>query len=145
MMIEQIEAFLNSHTLCVLATVRDNVPHCSLMAYIVDEHSRVVYMATPRDTNKYQNILKNPQVSLLVDDRSQGDYPGQRAEHALTVHGTCHRVEDEATKKRVRERLAETRPDMRGFIFDPQSEVIAIDIHSFLFLHGVSDAQLVEV
>jgi nitroimidazol reductase NimA-like FMN-containing flavoprotein (pyridoxamine 5'-phosphate oxidase superfamily) len=145
MMIERIEAFLNSHSVCVLATVRDNMPHCSLMAYIVDEHSRVVYMVTPRDTNKYQNILKNPHVSLLVDDRYQGDFPGQRAEHALTVHGTCHRVEDEATKQLVRERLAETRPDMRDFIYDPGSEVIAIYIHSFLFLDGVSDAHLIEV
>jgi nitroimidazol reductase NimA-like FMN-containing flavoprotein (pyridoxamine 5'-phosphate oxidase superfamily) len=145
MMIERIEAFLNNHTICVLATVRDNMPHCSLMAYVVDERSRLVYMVTPRDTNKYQNILKNPHVSLLVDDRSQGDFPGQRADHALTVHGTCHRAEDQTTKKLVRERLAKTRPDMRDFIYDAQSEVIAVDIHSFLFLDGVSDAHLVEV
>jgi nitroimidazol reductase NimA-like FMN-containing flavoprotein (pyridoxamine 5'-phosphate oxidase superfamily) len=145
MMIERIEAFLNNHTICVLATVRDNIPHCSLMAYMVDEHSRVVYMVTPRNTNKYQNILKNPHVSLLVDDRCQGHYPGQRAEHALTVHGTCRRVEDEATKQLVRDRLAETRPDMRDFIYDAQSEVIAIDIVSFLFLHGVTDAHLIEL
>jgi nitroimidazol reductase NimA-like FMN-containing flavoprotein (pyridoxamine 5'-phosphate oxidase superfamily) len=144
-MIERIEAFLNNHHICVLATVRDNMPHCSLMAYIVDEHFRVVYMVTPRDTNKYQNILKNPHVSLLVDDRCEGDYPGQRAEHALTVHGTCQRVEDETTKKMARERLAEKRPDMRDFIYDTQSEVIAIGIHSFLFLAGVTDAHLVEV
>ncbi len=46
-----------------------NEPHCSLMSYAVNEDCREIYMMTFRSTRKYENLLSNPVVSLLVDNR----------------------------------------------------------------------------
>ncbi|ODV79137.1 uncharacterized protein CANTADRAFT_51664 [Suhomyces tanzawaensis NRRL Y-17324] len=53
-----------------LATCKDNVPHVSLMNYTYYHGSEGDYIiiSTPKKTTKYENIVANPIVSLLVHD-----------------------------------------------------------------------------
>jgi nitroimidazol reductase NimA-like FMN-containing flavoprotein (pyridoxamine 5'-phosphate oxidase superfamily) len=144
-MLDRITSFLEQHHLCVLATVRDGAPHCSLMAYVTGSESRTVYMATYRDTGKFSNLTDNPRVSLLIDDRCAGPEPGRRAARALTVHGDCRPVENPKTQERIRERLVEKRPDMRDFVSADRTAVVEVRIRSFLFMEGVTGKSYVEV
>jgi general stress protein 26 len=43
--------------LCVLATVSEGKPHCSLMSYITDEEAREIYLISHRQTKKYFNLM----------------------------------------------------------------------------------------
>ena len=50
-MIEKMKAFVKQKDICVLATSSaDALPHCSLMAYVVDEQCEDAYMATYKST-----------------------------------------------------------------------------------------------
>lgn len=61
---------LNAKTLhAVLATAYDNIPYTSLVAYAFDDQKKVFIFLTPRKTTKFINILRNPDVSLLIDTR----------------------------------------------------------------------------
>jgi len=58
---------LNTKSLnAVMATAQDNIPYTSLVAYAFDYQEKVFVFLTPRKTTKYINILKNPNVSLLI-------------------------------------------------------------------------------
>ncbi|CAI8498082.1 unnamed protein product [Pichia kudriavzevii] len=64
-----------------LATCSDNIPHVSLMNYTFIENDpsssncellksaqHMILIATPQNTKKYNNLMKNNKVSLLVHD-----------------------------------------------------------------------------
>ena len=69
MTLERMKAMVRDHDICVLATVAEGEPHCSLMAYVPDESCREIYMVTHRKTKKYRNLRANPAISLLIDTR----------------------------------------------------------------------------
>ena len=59
-------AFLGKNDVCRLATAsRDAKPHVVPVCYIF--HKGYFYIATDYGTKKYNNLLENPQVALVVD------------------------------------------------------------------------------
>ncbi|MGD8520661.1 MAG: pyridoxamine 5'-phosphate oxidase family protein [Desulfobacterales bacterium] len=141
-MLEQMKALTREKNMCVLATIAGAKPYCSLMAYVADESCEEIYMATHRKTQKYQNLLDNPAVSLLIDTRETSRRARTRA---LTVEGTFHRIKDETKKNRVKEILLKTHPHLKEFVDHPDAELIRIKINAFLLLNGLSDAHYVQL
>ncbi len=68
-MLEKMKHFVRKKNICVLATVSDHKPYCSLMAYITDATCEEIYMVTHKNTTKFNNLQNNPLVSLLIDSR----------------------------------------------------------------------------
>lgn len=67
---ESVLNLLNSSRFIHLATCLDNKPHVSLMNYtfVRQGDDNVVIVSTPRKTTKFENMLSNPNVSLLIHD-----------------------------------------------------------------------------
>ena len=86
-MLDKMKELLKAKDICVLATVSDNRPHCSLMVYATDEQCREIYMVTHRQTKKFRNLTENPVVSLLIDTREEDLGPRRSNAKALTVNG----------------------------------------------------------
>jgi nitroimidazol reductase NimA-like FMN-containing flavoprotein (pyridoxamine 5'-phosphate oxidase superfamily) len=129
MMLEKIRSFVRNKNVCVLSTVSDNKPYCSLMAYITDDICKEIYMVTHKNTTKFNNLQKNPLVSLLIDSRET--QPRSNAQ-ALTVEGVFIPLADENKKQKIRDRMLKSFPHMKDFIHHPESEFIRIKINSFL-------------
>jgi nitroimidazol reductase NimA-like FMN-containing flavoprotein (pyridoxamine 5'-phosphate oxidase superfamily) len=144
-MIEKIKALVREKDTCVLATVSENSPHCSLMSYVTDAECREIYMVTHRETKKYRNLQKNPATSLLIDTRA--DAPGNHREviAALTINGTFQKMEDDAKREHARAKLLERHPGLREFINDPDAEIIAVRCRSFQLLEGIRDSYFITV
>ena len=137
MMLKEMEALAREKNICVLATVADGKPYCSLMAYVTDENCKEIYMMTHKNTTKYENLMKNPSVSILIDTR---DIPPRSEAKALTVEGTYAAIESEEKRKKVRAKLLSVHPHLAGFINHPEAEVLRFKISSFLLLNGLQDA-----
>lgn len=67
---ESVTSLLKAKHFVHLATCFDNQPHVSLMnyAYYHDSAHHYIIISTPTNTTKYDNMTKNPKVSLLVHD-----------------------------------------------------------------------------
>jgi nitroimidazol reductase NimA-like FMN-containing flavoprotein (pyridoxamine 5'-phosphate oxidase superfamily) len=141
-MLDQMKALVKEKSMCVLATIAGAKPYCSLMAYVVDESCQEIYMVTRRKTQKYQNLLENPSVSLLIDSREKA--PRSQTQ-ALTVEGSYRRIKNETKKIKVKEKLIKIHPHLREFIDHPDAELICIEINAFLLLNGLSDAHYVQL
>lgn len=139
-MLEAIKALVREQDLCVLATVGEDKPHCSLMGYAVDEECREIYMATLKATRKFKNISANPSVSILIDDRRQADLP-----KALTVSGVFEPMEDQTAKDGVKAKLIRRRPDLAGLMGNEDAEIIRIKVYSFLLLQDPTTAGYIEL
>ena len=136
-MLEQMKSLAREKNVCVLATIAGSKPYCSLMAYAANDACKEIYMVTHRKTKKYQNLLENPAVSLLIDTREKSPRTGAQA---LTVEGEFERIEDESKKVKVRQILLENHPHLEAFIDHQDAELICIKINAFLLLNGLTDA-----
>lgn len=141
-MLEKMKALVRKKNICVLATVSDHKPYCSLMAYITDAACDEIYMVTHRNTTKFNNLQKNPSVSLLIDSRET--QPRSNAQ-ALTIDGVFIPLIDENKKQKIRDRMMESFPHMKDFIHHPESELIRIKINSFLLLDGLTESQFISL
>lgn len=87
---EMFESF-DTLRFAVLATSEQGSPYTSLIAFALTPDRHTLIFATPKATRKYENIISQPAVSILVDNRSQeaGDIQGAQA---VTLLGTAQEV-----------------------------------------------------
>jgi len=142
MMLEKMKNFVRKKNICVLSTASDNKPYCSLMAYVTDATCKEVYMVTHKNTTKFNNLQKNPLVSLLIDSRET--QPRSNAQ-ALTIDGVYTPLRDENKKQKLRDRMLKSFPHMQNFIYHPEAELICIKINSFLLLEGLTESHFVSL
>ena len=137
MMLEEMKALAREKNSCVLATIVDTKPYCSLMAYVTNRACTEIYMVTHRQSQKFQNLIANPAVSLMIDTR---DTSPRSAARAMTVEGVFQKITDPAKEQQVRRELLSTHPHLNEFMDHPEAEVFQITIKSFLLLNGLTQA-----
>jgi nitroimidazol reductase NimA-like FMN-containing flavoprotein (pyridoxamine 5'-phosphate oxidase superfamily) len=138
-MLEIMKTIVKENDLCVLATVSEGKPHCSLMAYSASDDCREIYMVTRKNTSKYINLLENPSVSLLIDTREENAHPLRSSTKALTVNGLFQKTYDEEKRRLIRVRLLETHPFLKQILDHPDAEFLCILVESFLLLNGPTE------
>jgi nitroimidazol reductase NimA-like FMN-containing flavoprotein (pyridoxamine 5'-phosphate oxidase superfamily) len=136
-MLVDMKQLVREKNICVLATLGGNKPYCSLMAYAPNSDGSEVYMATRRSSRKFKNLSENPAVSLLIDTREDAARSQIRA---LTVEGTCARIEDETQKQLAAALLLSVHPHLESFLAHVDIEILCVTIRSFLLLKGLDDA-----
>ena len=136
-MLTEMKALAKENKTCVLATVADGKPHCSLMAYVTDDNCEEIYMVTLRNSQKYRNLTENPAVSILIDTRENS----QRSEaKALTVEGLYAVIQCKEKQEKIQARLLSVHPHLTDFINHSEAEILRIEISSFLLLKGLQEA-----
>ena len=141
-MLENMLAFIRENDNCVLATSQGQEPHASLMAYLPEDQGRMIYLITSAETVKYRNIMANPQVSLLIDDRRAGE--ADRRVRALTVGGVCTPA-PEAEQEELKARFARRLPHLAGITADPAATVLMVMVRTLQFLTGPTESSFVEI
>lgn len=139
-MLEKMKDIVKANDLCVLATVSEGKPHCSLMSYISDEEGKEVYLISHKQTKKYENLMGNPTVSLLIDTREEEKGEKRIYIKALTVSGEFQTIKDFGKKEFIRKKFLKRHPHLADFLNDPEAEIFSIRIKSFQLLEGVRDA-----
>jgi nitroimidazol reductase NimA-like FMN-containing flavoprotein (pyridoxamine 5'-phosphate oxidase superfamily) len=139
-MSEKMKSMVKENDLCVLATVSEGKPHCSLMSYIADEEGREIYLVSHKQTKKYSNLMKNPSVSVLIDTREEERGQRRTDLKALTVSGEFQTLNDPRKEDLIRGKFLKRHPHLRDFLNDPDAEIFSIKINSFQLLDGVKDA-----
>jgi nitroimidazol reductase NimA-like FMN-containing flavoprotein (pyridoxamine 5'-phosphate oxidase superfamily) len=142
---EDIQALICGNNHCVLATAVGNRPHCSLMSYTAGPRGRELYMITLRNTQKFANLLINPQVSVLIDTRMEDSGSRRGQVKALTINGVFRGVTDSREKDAVRRQLAAAHPHLQKITDHPEAEPFSITVESVLLLEGVAEAYFEEV
>ena len=139
-MLEKMKDIVRGNDLCVLATVSEGKPHCSLMTYIPDDECSEIFMVSHKQTKKYGNLTANPIVSLLIDTREERRGQQRMDLKALTVVGEFQAIIDQTKKTLIHAKFSKKHPHLTDFLNDPGAEIFSIKIKSFQLLDGVKDA-----
>jgi nitroimidazol reductase NimA-like FMN-containing flavoprotein (pyridoxamine 5'-phosphate oxidase superfamily) len=140
-MLEAIKELIQSRDVCVLSTVSDGAPHCSLMSYVADDRCREIYMLTLSGTRKYRNLAGNSAVSLLIDNREEGRGGGRNIQ-ALTISGVFREINAPVEAALIRRRLLERHPQLAELIAGGETRVFAVRATAFQLLDGLRRAHI---
>ena len=133
---QSIRTLIQSQDILVLATSDNNIPHTSLMAYVPSENCTTFFMATYRNTSKFANIISNPRVSLLLDDRNADPSRDRLKTMALTVHGKAVVLDDPVQCKAVGDALRQKHSHLRTFLEGKEIAYLAVQASTFQLLTG---------
>lgn len=138
-----IAGLLNEQRLAILATVSQQSPYCNLVAFTPSDDLQTIIFTTPRSTSKYANMMHNPNVSLLVDDRMRSGVNFQSG-MAVTAVGAVAPVgpqEEDALKSRHGARHAE----LNDFIYSPDCALVQVRVVRYILVSSLRDAAVLEI
>lgn len=125
--------------LAALATQEPGHPYLSLMAFAVTEDLSSLIVATKKGTRKYNNMIKAPGVSFLIDDRSLEKDVFQ---HTMAVTGVGRAIEIEENEKGSGAALfLKKHPELEAFVRSGECALIKILIDDLVVIDQFQEAE----
>ena len=141
--IEYIGGLLKASRLAVLATERDGQPHASLIAITPVQGFRQMIFATYRNTRKFENIVHNGRVAVLI----QGEdfySSGRKKVFALTAFGHALEVVISEQEEAMHVHM-ERHPDLLNFLRSGEFALIRIKVEAYQIVRGIDDVTWLNV
>lgn len=129
----EIHALLYSQRFAVLATQSGGQPYTSLMAFVVVDGLQAILVATSAATRKLANILAEPRVALLMDNRDNAEKDFQAAS-SLTVIGSAGALV-EADKQRYQAAYLARHPALGDFLGDSKTVLVKIAVTNCILVN----------
>ena len=135
---DKLSSILASQKLAVLATDKDAQPYNCLVAIAGTADLKHLMFCTSRSTRKYGELIENPRVSILADNRSntESDFDNAAAVTATGRATEAHGVE--------RDRLAhiylEKHRNLIDFVNSPDNALIRVDVLEYV-ISGFTDVR----
>lgn len=127
-----VGSLLGSQSVGVLATYDGTVPYCSMVAFAGTEDLRSIVFATMRDTRKYANIKRTPEVSILIDSRTNRMEDFNDA-MALTTIGSISEPAGGA-KTEALSLFLSRHPYLRDFVLDPNCAILKMNVRKYVLV-----------
>ncbi len=134
---DTLQTLCHSQPLAVLATAAGTVPYASLVAVALTTDLQSLYFATPRATRKFNNLVSNGQVALLIDNRSN-QVEDFRQAAAATMIGTAEELSG-AEKDSALEIYLARHPHLNDFAHSPEAALFKVRIERINMVNGFQD------
>lgn len=119
----------------VLATEKNKEPYLSLVGFLLDEDLKNLYFYTPVSSRKYDNIISNPSVSLLIDSREK--YASQTDMiTAVTLTGIANAVKK--PERNILEKYLSRYPELKNFTDSGLNVLIKVNIIKYIIVSNFS-------
>jgi len=130
-----VQELLNSQRLAVLATLMSDQlgrPYSNLIAFATTDDLKEILFATTRATRKFSNLIEDPRVSLLIDNRSNQETDFGEAS-AVTVLGTAGEVLG-SERKSYLQLFLKKHPYLEEFVTAPTCALIRVKVEKFILV-----------
>jgi nitroimidazol reductase NimA-like FMN-containing flavoprotein (pyridoxamine 5'-phosphate oxidase superfamily) len=142
-LVSLLNQLFESQWSAALATQDGGQPYLSLMAFAATPDLRRLLLVTDRHTRKYANIMAEPRVALLVDNRSNAPADTEEAV-AVTVLGQA-----EETAPGEREELLplflSKHPHMEAFATSPTCALITVTVATYFVVQRFQEVREVRM
>jgi uncharacterized pyridoxamine 5'-phosphate oxidase family protein len=128
---DRLEKLGRSEMSAVLATESGGQPYTSIIAFALAPGLKGLVFATPKATSKYRNIVRNPHVSVLIDNRSRARKDIMRGE-AVTILGTARPVRRGKRWMELASALTEKNPGLADFVNAPTTALIYVEAARYI-------------
>jgi hypothetical protein len=137
--IERLKTFFSTQKTAVLATQEMEGPYLSLMALAWTEDLSHIIIATRKGTRKYSNIMKSPQVALLIDNRS---IQGEDFQNTMAVTALGKVMKPASSEIDFLTSLFLGRhPDLESFVRFPECVLLKVQIKKYIIISHFEEAE----
>jgi len=132
-----IEDALQTNQLAVLATVGDDQPHASLIAFTPFDGLRQLFFATYRNTRKFRNLAVNGKVAVLIEGKNEGK-SGIQNGFVITAYGSASEINFEDNDAVLQAHL-QKYPELLSFISEPDCALIRVKVENYQVVQGIEN------
>ena len=137
-----LRELFSKQSLGVLASVGEVYPRTNLVAFVVFDDLKKMLFATPRFTRKYCNVKKNPQVSVLVDNRSN-DVADFTDAVAVSVFGDAVEVIED--RQKYLDIYLAKHPYLDKFVASPTCVFFEIQVKYYDIISRFQNVRILEM
>ena len=119
----------SSQSLAVLATHSDGQSYGSLVAFVATEDLKHLLFATTRATRKYSNLMKNPRVAMVMDNRTNEESDFHQA-MAVTATGQVREVTG-SDRDRLTKLYLSKHPHLVDFVSSPTCALMSLEVETY--------------
>lgn len=121
-----LRELFHAQSLAVVATLKKEQPFTNLVAFVATDDLRHLVFATSRATRKYENLKKNPRVSMTIDNRQNMASDFSDATAVMAV-GVAEEVTG-SERRSLEERYLKKHPYLQSFISAPSCALIKVQV-----------------
>lgn len=118
---------LKSQKLAVLSTHRKGQPYASLVVFAATDDLKQILFATTRATRKYDNIMQDPRVALLIDSRTNMNADVHGA-IAVTATGKAEEVKEKEAFLKI---YLSKHPHLKDFVHSPTCALLRVKVDTY--------------
>jgi len=131
--IDGIRNLSDNQTFGVLATHGEGGILTSLVAFAADSDLKHIVFTTPMNTTKYSNIIMNPNITLLIDNRS--DQPDSINQiNALNIAGSASVINGGLAMEKWVGVYLKKHPNLVDFVNTSLNAVILVEVGKCAFV-----------
>jgi len=127
-----LPGLLETQKYAVLATDNHGQPYTSLMAFSVTEDLQSFILMTERGRLKYENLMANPRVAIMIDNRENLGSDLEEA-MAVTAQGLAEEIAGNA-RDEWRAFCLARHPALQAFADSPGCALIRIKVTSYVIV-----------
>ncbi|MFZ5448769.1 MAG: pyridoxamine 5'-phosphate oxidase family protein [Thermodesulfobacteriota bacterium] len=139
--LELIKNILENQRLAVLSTQNHGQPYSNLIAIAATDDLKHLIFATTRATRKYANLMADPRVAVLVDNRTNEvtDFDEAAALTALGQAWELHGAERQLFLKAYLKK----HPYLEDFVAGPTCALLRVKVDKYILasFQGVREVQ----
>jgi len=133
----------SSQRFAVLATQGGGQPYGSLVAFMATDDLRSLLFATTRSTRKYANIISNPKVAMVIDNRSNREADFQKAK-AVTVTGKVREIKG-PERKELQKRFLRKHPSLKDFLSSPTCALLKVEVDAYYIVSRFQNVVVLQI
>jgi len=140
---QRLKVLFNSQPLAVLGTQSQGQPYVNLVAFAASADLKELVFATNRSTKKYANLVSNPSVAMLVDNRSNrvSDF---REAMAVTATGPARELEGKERDRLLALYLSK-HSHLREFVTGRDCALMGISVNTYVIVSRFQDVTVLHV
>jgi general stress protein 26 len=139
--LEKLESLLQSQRFAVLASQGEIEPYQNLIAFINTKDLKQIIFATSKNTKKYDNIIKNSKISILIDNR--GNKPDDiKKAVVVTVVGIANELKHNLDL--YKNLFLKKHPYLADFINLPDTVLINLKVEKYLLVDHFENFKVIK-
>ena len=136
-----IKNLLESQRFAVIATKGEIEPYANLVAFISTKDLKHIIFATSKHTKKYNNLIKNSKISMLIDNR--GNKPDDiKKAVVVTAIGIADELKNDLNF--YRNLYLKKHPYLEDFIKSPDTVLINLNVERFLLVDHFQNVKVIK-
>jgi nitroimidazol reductase NimA-like FMN-containing flavoprotein (pyridoxamine 5'-phosphate oxidase superfamily) len=124
---DKLKKLLEESYFGVLATQMGDKPYTNLIATMPRNDFQSIIFATPKATRKYTNLKKNPEASIMFDNRSNAESDISNA-IAANASGTAKEIDALEEREEIISAFKSRNPAISDFLESPTTVIFELKV-----------------